>query len=92
MALNYSTASSSSPADLDIYLYANDYTFGSASTVLGFSDDTIAVGQNSDTESFTISDLAAGTYMINVNVNTQARLGASANYSFTINSQNACPD
>ncbi|MEM7645398.1 MAG: hypothetical protein AAF203_00695 [Pseudomonadota bacterium] len=92
MSLSYTTGSSASPADLDIYLYQNDYTFGSSSSVLGFSDDTIQVGETSDTETFTISDLAAGTYMINVNVNTSTRLGAPSTYSFSINSQNACPD
>jgi hypothetical protein len=91
LSLTYTT-NSATPADLDIYLYKNKYTFGSASSVLGFSDDTILVGQSGDTETFTIDNLAAGTYMINVNVNTDLRLGSAANYSFSINGQNACPN
>lgn len=86
------TTNSVSPADLDVYLYKNDYTFGDSKSVLGFSDDTILVGQSGDTETFSVSSLAAGTYMININVNTSARLGSAASYSFTINGQNACPD
>lgn len=91
MVLNYTTTGGN-PADLDIYLYKNDYTFGDVNSVLGFSDDTILVAQSADSETFTISNLAAGTYMININVNTLARLGSSADYNFTINGQNACPD
>ena len=91
VAIAYNT-SSINPADLDLYLYKNDYTFGSASSVLASSTSSINVGQSSGSESLTVSNLAAGTYMINVNVFTQARLGASTTYSMTVNSQNACPN
>ena len=75
-----------------IFISGVEYTFGSASSVLGSGTSTITVGQSAGAESLTVSSLAAGTYMINVNVFTQARLGDSASYSMTINSQTACPN
>ena len=86
------TTTGGNPADLDLYLYANDYTFGQSDTVLASSTNSINSGESSDTESISLSSLAAGTYMININVYTKNRLGASANYTLTINSQPACPN
>lgn len=91
LALTYTT-NSGNPADLDLYLYNNDYTFGSIDSVIGYSDKSISVGQSSGSESFTVNSLAAGTYMININVNTLQRLGAAANYNLRINGQIVCPD
>ncbi len=91
LSLTYTT-NSLSPADLDLYLYRNNYIFGSEGTVLGFSDTTINVGQGSGAESFTVSNLPAGTYMININVNTRVRLGSAAQYELRVNNQLACPD
>lgn len=91
IALNYTTLSGS-PADLDLYLYQNEYTFGSASSVVGSSEATINVGTGAASETISLGTLAAGTYMININVNTAIRLGAAAQYSLTINGQLACPN
>lgn len=91
LALAYNT-SAGNTADLDLYLYSNDYTFGSSSSVLGSSTNSINAGQTAGSETISISNLAAGTYMINVNVFTQSRLGASTTYSLSVNSQTACPN
>ncbi len=91
LALTYTT-SGVAPADLDLYLYTNNYVFGSVSSVLGSSENTINVGQTSGSESFSISGLPAGTYMINISVNTRVRLGSNSNYQLRINNQLACPN
>lgn len=91
MSMSYTTTAGNS-ADLDIYLYKNDYVFGELASVIAYSDDRIAVNQGSDSESFSVSGLAAGVYMINVNVYTKNRLGAGANYNMNINGSVACPD
>ena len=90
--LSYTAASSSNPADLDLYLYDSDYTFGDCTDAVASSLNRISVGETSGSESISLGNLAAGTYMINVNVYTKNRLGTSAAYSLTINSQAACPD
>ena len=87
--LSYST-SSGSPADLDLYLYAEDYTFGGA--FAGASFDVVPNGASGDSENISLSNLAAGNYMINVNYFTLNGIASSANYNLTINSQSVCPD
>ncbi len=81
--------------DLDLFLYANAYTYGSSSTMLGSS-----LQENTSSETISISNLAAGTYMINVMVFTGNLAGTpepwpSSGYDLTITnssgSNKICP-
>lgn len=56
LTLNHNGAS-----DLDLYLYTENYTYGSSSSMVGASNQS-----SGTTETITLSNLAAGTYMINV--------------------------
>jgi len=89
--LNYST-SSGSPADLDIYLYRNDYVFGVQQYVVAMSVDKIPNGASSDIELISVPALAASTYMLNVNYNTQDGIKSTANYNLRVNGNTVCPD
>ncbi len=89
ISLSYTT-NPVTPADLNLYLYNSDYTFGSLADVVAFSENTISGGSGS--ESISLTNLAAGTYMININVYTGDGLGSLANYNLLINGQNACPN
>ncbi len=48
-------------SDLDLYLYTSNYQYGSTSSMAGSSNQS-----SGTTETITLSNLAAGTYMINV--------------------------
>lgn len=88
--LSYTTNPPSPAADLNLYLYNRDYTFGSLADTVAFSENTISGGSGS--ESLSLSNLSAGTYMINISVYTGDGLGSLANYDLVINGQNACPN
>ncbi len=89
--MDYNTTSGNA-ADLDIYLYQNDYIFGVESYVVAMSVDEINNASSSDIETISIPALAAGTYMLNVNYNTQNGIKSTANYNLRINNQVVCPD
>lgn len=94
--LSYTTTSTNA-ADLDIYLYANDYTYGSAASgnLIGLSENTVSNTATSGSESISVSSLSAGTYMLNVRYDTTGGVVAAdkaGNYSLTVNGQSKCPD
>lgn len=86
------TTTPGNAADIDIYLYREDYVFGYESSVAAFSDDAIAISASGATESFSVSNLDAGTYMLNINYNTQGGIRSAASYSLSVNGQSKCPD
>jgi hypothetical protein len=91
-ALTLNLIRKSGSLDLDLYLYREDYTYGETASMLANS-------QNSGTsnESITISNLVAGTYMINVMVYTAPLVGTSEAawptnvYDLTVNGTRICP-
>ena len=90
LSLSYTTTGGNS-ADLDLIVYRENYVFGSTSTQVGSGKTRIPIGDNSGGEAVNLSNLGAGNYMINVHVFTGNRLGASANYTLTLNGQAVCP-
>lgn len=89
LSLSYTT-NPAAPADLDLYLYSENYVFGGSS--LGSSTGNISVSTSAATESISLTSLRAGYYMINVRVDTGIRLGDSASYSMTLGGQSLCPN
>lgn len=81
--LGYST----STADLDLIVWNNGYAYGTASDIAASS-----INQSDGGDEDVSATLAAGTYMINVNVNTSIRRGSASTYTLTINGQAACPN
>jgi hypothetical protein len=90
LQLSYTTTNPS--ADIDLYLYKEDYRFGNSTKEAGKSTADIAAATTSATETINLSSLAAGYYMINVRVDTGVRLGNSADYTMTLGGQNLCPN
>lgn len=86
--LSYTTTAGN-PANLDLILYPEDYSFGQNNPT-GASKNTISVGQGSGTEVIS-GTIPAGYYMIAINVNTQSGLGSAANYQLQINGAGVCP-
>lgn len=87
-------ATSATVADLDLYLYSEDYTFGSSSGLVGrsFSDpDNNFATQKSET--ITVS-LQPGNYLINVNAYTGDGYHKAENtyYSIKLGGSDLCPD
>ena len=89
----------SGPADLDLYIYKDGYTYGNATDMLGKSDVFRCLsGQTTETIN---TSAAAGTYMINVKVYTALTLPSSCgsgsndisttNYVLTVNGNKICP-
>ncbi|MCC6138004.1 MAG: hypothetical protein IT287_05190 [Bdellovibrionaceae bacterium] len=87
--LSYTT-NPATPADLDLYLYSENYIFGGTS--LGSSTSNISVSTSSATEGISLTNLSAGYYMLNVRVDTGVRLGDAASYSMTLGGQALCPN
>ncbi|MEC9283535.1 MAG: PPC domain-containing protein, partial [Bdellovibrionota bacterium] len=73
--------------DLDLYLYKDDYTFGTESSMQAYS-----VGSNAGggTETITLNNLAAGDYMINVLSDT-TNGKFSNSYTLEIPGGTSCP-
>lgn len=91
--LSYSTTSGNA-ANLDLYLYTYDYLFGNSNVtnMIGRSESSILNSASSGTEQISFSNLAAGTYMINVHYDTTGGIKSSASYSLNINSADKCPN
>lgn len=87
--LSYTT-NPASPADLDIYLYSENYNV--TKTAVGQSTTNIANGTSSAIETISISNLAVGYYMLNVRVDTTLGLGSAASYSMNLGGQTLCPN
>jgi hypothetical protein len=91
-ALTINLIRESGSLDLDLYLYREDYTYGESASMLASSQNS---GTNN--ESITVSNLVAGTYMINVMVYTADLAGTSEAawptnvYDLTVNGTRICP-
>lgn len=90
-------ASRPSPADLDLYVYNSDFTYGSSSTMLGYSQNDRPTGcvltpANCTNVTETVSTSApAGYYMINVMAFTgDGFTGGLSNYTITVNGTQRC--
>lgn len=95
ITLNYQDVDSAGQeADLDLYLYNEDASFGDAADIVARStgDPSAAVG-NVEAESVTVS-LAAGNYLINVNAYTGSPFNGAGptQYSIKLGASNLCPD
>lgn len=76
----------SGPAQIDLYLYQDGYTFGSQSDIVR-SD----IQANSSNRSINLSGLAAGHYLLNVNVYTGNGNPAASSYQLFVNGTQVCP-
>jgi hypothetical protein len=79
-------------ADLDLYLYNNSARFGNSSDMISYSraepDYNASSGQS---ESITVT-LAAGNYLIDVNVYTGGSIGGAAGFTLKLNDGSTlCP-
>ncbi len=95
IAMSYTTTGAGSmAADLDMYLWTDEYIFGSsaATSIAGFSEGSISPSANSGSEFINLSSLPAGDYLLNIKYDTTNGIRSAANYSLTINSQSKCPD
>lgn len=95
ITLNYQDVDSSGQeADLDLYLYNEDASFGDAADIVTRStaDPNSTVG-NVEAEAVTVA-LAAGNYLINVNAYTGSPFNnaGATQYSMKLNGANLCPD
>lgn len=88
--LNYTTDATQT-ANLDLYLYKEDYIYANSTDILAQSKNTITTGTTSATESISTT-LAAGVYVINIRVNTTVRLGSNTSYTLTYNGAQLCPN
>jgi hypothetical protein len=78
-------------ADLDLYVYRDDYVYGSYSTMAGYSERQ-PDGDVTDTETESVSaTLGAGNYMINVKAFTLGSIGGTVNYKIKLNGNDLCP-
>lgn len=98
-SLTVTLTTASGPADLDLYVYRDGYTFGSSSDMIGRSDTfRCTAGQTTETVTTTAS---AGTIMVNVKVYSATALPAScgggandissSTYNLTVNGNKLCP-
>ena len=105
LTLNYTTQSGTSEADLDVYVYGGDavigyiqsgasYYFSSdlLNTNSGFTEPDGTVG-TSETESVSLSGLAAGDYLIQViaYVSDGAGHGVETKYNLKVGANYLCP-
>lgn len=78
-------------ADIDLYLYRDDYVYGNYSTMAGYSERQ-PDGDPADTETETVSTtLKAGNYLINVKAFTLNNIGGAVNYKIKLNGNDLCP-
>jgi hypothetical protein len=98
-SLTVTLTTASGPADLDLYVYRDGYTYGSSSSLIGSSDNfRCLAGQTTETVTTTAS---AGTIMLNVKVYSATVLPAScgggandissSTYNLTVNGNKICP-
>ncbi|MGE0527938.1 MAG: hypothetical protein AB7P49_12795, partial [Bdellovibrionales bacterium] len=92
LRLDYEDATSSgTEADLDLFLYNESARFAVSGDMIGYSRrDPDANAATAEYESVSAS-LAAGNYLINVNVYTGGPLGGTANYTLKLNGVELCP-
>lgn len=86
-----------SPADFDLYVYNSDFTYGSSSTMAGFSQNArptgcVATPANCTNVTETVSVSApAGYYMINVMAYTgDGFTGGNSTYTISVNGTEQC--
>ncbi len=80
-------------ADLDLYLYRQDYTFGSSGDMAGKSIASPTGGvTQTQTETITVA-LQPGNYLLNVNAYTGSGVSTMGptNFTIKINGSNLCP-
>ena len=88
IVLNYTT-SNANPADLDLYLYREGYTYGTTTDMAGQSRQSLRAASGTETINQAV---APGFYIINVMAFTGTPgPGAAAQYNLTINGHTACP-
>lgn len=82
---------STSPSDLDLYIYRDDYTYGDAADIVRSSRVAYPESGSGGYEAVNLQGLPNGTYMINVKVNSMRR-GNPATYQISTNGGlNLCP-
>jgi hypothetical protein len=72
-------------AEIDLYLYTEKYVFGDTATMVATSTS------NSANQSISLSSLAQGHYLLNVNVNTKSGNPPTQNYQLFVNGAQICP-
>ncbi len=96
--LKYTASVLANPPDLDLYVYYSDYTYGSSSTMVGYSQgdrpvSCVATPANCTDVTESVSASApAGYYMINPMVFTDAgtSYGGAGTYKIYVNGQQKC--
>ena len=94
-ALNITMTYTTTPANaanLDLFLYENEYSFGDTTTMSAASEDINSIAASGDTEIISLGSLAAGTYLLNVHYDTASGIRSAASYSLTVNATSVCPD
>jgi Bacterial pre-peptidase C-terminal domain len=100
ITVEYSGGSSGTPYnDIDLFLYKKDYIYqetGAASTGSVVVSSARAYGIETGAETINLTNLAAGTYLINVKAYTfgkiTAQLGGTMNYRMKITQSSTTED
>lgn len=94
-AFNFELAHASTPtvtADLDVYIYYEDYKFGKTSSIAAKKATVFPVSTTYSSSEVLSATLPAGFYMINIHANTKTRLGNYTEYTMRLNGANLCPN
>lgn len=78
----------SGDGDLDLYIYQEDYYFGAGSTVVAYSNSSVAGATGDESVSVT---LPAGNYLINVNSYAVSPSFESNTYTLSLGGSQLCP-
>jgi hypothetical protein len=89
LTLSYS-ASSGTPSDLNLYIYKEDHVLGSSGSIV-VSSAFIYPESTPGQESVSLTGLAAGYYLVNVQVNSSAIGSATDYYIETTSGVRLCP-
>lgn len=78
-------------ADLDFFVYNENYTFADSDTLLGYSADPRTGVTNVENEPVAGALHAGANYLLNVNVFTGNGIGTAANYNILYDGVPLCP-
>lgn len=87
-AISYTT-DASNQADLDLYVFQSGYNMSNSTGIVAQSLGTPSAGAGPHAVSVSTS-LGAGTYLVNVRVNTASGLGNNTQYTMTYNGAALC--
>lgn len=92
ITLTYQDANGSGQeADLDLYVYKEDYVFGASSSWVGYSRQNPTGVGNIENENATVNLTAGANYLINVFVYTGNGIGTQAYYNIKYDGNLLCP-